>query len=1221
MKPLNKYFSDAISVFPSLEVHKFFQIHGLCKSNPNGKPVIELRISSEVPFDLLLSLIFSTYSLYARCSDKKHALYIIIDVRDCSEECLHSFLQALRQSASWLEGTIDFILWVIGSSLRNIETIINEDLILSTAKNIVADIGGITKYIEAGSFSTYLNGLIDPEITRHFLHMRFCVEDLLKKTHKTAKLYMNLHEYLKQFEVPQDLAIVNTDLLRKQSDELNNRWNAVKDEPDVVFLLHRGEVLCDELKTQYCDLQHLDSYLFADSINRAVSGFEEVKVVMQRSNSSISRRLYALQCSVEAVEFLKYVPEVTEFINNEINDLEQLKVIKIFSVIRLTSQIKQIDSKTAELTRYLDEADSRLKKVAHLPEEGSFGNTDRNRITNTFDSFNSFLTSCKQRVMEIRPIVQAALDSRIHVDQVYNWALLHAKRGDDEKEKEILISKYPSTAIARLHEHITVSSTDYAVRQEIEKLLSDCEKAIMSLDPTLKISDLRCQMSTSSSQESADGTASQEVGAVDSCFSGEADCSIIDLSLPKSRCSDLSDSVSDTPMEVYSDVEESFAVNLSNGLDSTEHSRQQTSPAPTQYEIPISKATTSTEHQQLGLTEVGEVRWRRNSWAPSVHTGPLEIVEESAIGAAPVTLNMTNKIITSMSTNTLHKRLDQRRSVSTVPLRLPNPFLINGSVRPGSARFVVSQKSRRPLMRTSSNDLLEEDCRSALSAFQFLDDDCGNIGESLQPAAASAFSALDFSMRSEQIDMIRDWLSPAKTSDANFRIECTVVRDLLDSEIDYVSALRLVVQDFMPEMARVDIPSALRGKKSCIFGNIEKLFHFHAHSFLPQLISRLRFRCADESVSMTTGRLFLDNLSYFELYALYAKNKLKSDQLMREAGHKFFSSVQSMADLSHLLIKPIERISKYALALQQLLNAAPPNKVEVLEVLEKVAMVVGQQIRRGNDLLAMERIISCDLNLKEQGNLLRHDTMYVTEKRGLQSKKRVRNVFLFENCVVLTKPKLSRSWRGSTFDELKYKSSIQMTDCGLTEMVKDSKVKFELWFRKHKNSFTYIMESQTASIRDAWVEDIRNILWDQAIRSREKNIREKANMGIELHSSYIHLGPRATLSGGFRDFGYVEGTRRPCSLISLTASSCSSSNNLGRVQGNFLYLLLRILCVFSGSRSKARSGRGTCEVGGDLCRVEESDEWESMHESSPTVKYAESTLPRFRAPPPPSLNQ
>ncbi|MCP9263468.1 hypothetical protein DINM_006752 [Dirofilaria immitis] len=1170
MKPLNKYFSDAISVFPSLEVHKFFQIHGLCKNNPNDKPVIELRISSEM-------------------FGQKYTLYIIIDVRDCSEECFHSFLQTLRQSASWLEGTIDCILWVTESSLHNIEAIISEDLILSRTKNIVVDIEGITKYVEAGNFSTHLNGLIDPEITQHFLRMRF-VSSLcgrfVEKTHKTAKLYMGLHEYLKQFEVPQDLTTANIDLLRRQCAELNNRWNSVKDEPDVVFLLRCGEALCEELKTQYYNLQHLDSYLFADSVNRAISGFEEVQMVMQRSNLSISRRLYALQCSVDAIEFLKYIPEMTEFISNEVNDFEQLKLIKIFSVVRLTSQIKQVDSKTTELIRHLNEADNRLKKVTHLREEGSFGNADRQRITDMLDSFNSFLSSCKQRVMEVRPIVQAALDSRIHIDQVYNWALLHAKRSDDEKEKEILILKYPSIAIARLHEYIAISSTDCT--KMLVSLLGSTRnreitfglrKAIMSLDPTLKICDLRCQMSVSSSQESADGTASQEVGAVDSCLSGEAD-------------------LSDTPMEVYSDMEESFNVDLRSDLDKIEHSRQQTSPAPTQYEIPISKATTSTEHQQLEPQELEEVRWRRNSWAPSVHTGPLEIIEESAIGAAPVTLNMTNKVITSMSTNTLHKRLDQRRSVSTVPLRLPNPFLINGAARPGSARFVVSQKSRRPLIRTSSSDFLEEDCRSALSAFQFLDDDCCTIGESPQPPITSAFSALDFSMRSEQIDMIRDWLSPAKTSDANFRIECTVVRDLLDSEIDYVSALRLVVQDFIPEMARIDIPSALRGKKSCIFGNIEKLFQFHAHSFLPQLISRLRFRCVDESVSMTTGRLFLDNLSYFELYALYAKNKPRSDQLMREAGHRFFSSVQSMADLSHLLIKPIERIGKYALALQQLLNATPPNKVEVLEVLEKVAMIVGQQIRRGSDLLAMDRISCCDLNLKEQGNLLRHDTMYVTEKRGLQSKKRVRNVFLFENCVVLTKPKLSRSWRGNTFDELKYKNSIQMTDCGLTEMVKDSKVKFELWFRKQKNSFTYIMESQTACIRDAWVEDIRNILWDQAIRSREKNIREKANMGIELHSSYIHLGPRATLSG-LRDFGFIEGARRPCSLISLTASSCSSSNNLGRIQ----------------------VGKGTCDIGGDLCRVEEGDEWESMHESSPNIKYSDSTLPRFRAPPPPDLNQ
>ncbi|VDO55131.1 unnamed protein product [Onchocerca flexuosa] len=134
-----------------------------------------------------------------------------------------------NQPYSWLEGTFDCLLWVVGSSLHNIETIINEDLILSRTTNIVTNIENITKYIETGSFSTYLNGLIDPEITRHFLRMRLqrkiykrilqCVEDLLKKTHKTAKFYMSLHESLKQFEVPQDLTTVNIDLLRRQSKE------------------------------------------------------------------------------------------------------------------------------------------------------------------------------------------------------------------------------------------------------------------------------------------------------------------------------------------------------------------------------------------------------------------------------------------------------------------------------------------------------------------------------------------------------------------------------------------------------------------------------------------------------------------------------------------------------------------------------------------------------------------------------------------------------------------------------------------------------------------------------------------------------------------------------------------------------------------------------------------------------------------------------------------
>lgn len=65
------------------------------------------------------------------------------------------------------------------------------------------------------------------------------------------------------------------------------------------------------------------------------------------------------------------------------------------------------------------------------------------------------------------------------------------------------------------------------------------------------------------------------------------------------------------------------------------------------------------------------------------------------------------QIITTMSSNTLHKRLDQRRSMSSIAVRVPNPFLINGAARPGSARF-VSARSRPMLSRNSTIDFFDQ---------------------------------------------------------------------------------------------------------------------------------------------------------------------------------------------------------------------------------------------------------------------------------------------------------------------------------------------------------------------------------------------------------------------------------------------------------------------------------------------------------------------------------
>lgn len=59
------------------------------------------------------------------------------------------------------------------------------------------------------------------------------------------------------------------------------------------------------------------------------------------------------------------------------------------------------------------------------------------------------------------------------------------------------------------------------------------------------------------------------------------------------------------------------------------------------------------------------------------------------------------------------------------------------------------------------------------------------------------------------------------------------------------------------------------------------------------------------------------------------------------------------------------------------------------------------QLRHGNDLLAMDSLRDCDVNVKEQGRLLRQNEFLVWEGRG--GRKSLRQVFLFEELVLFSK--------------------------------------------------------------------------------------------------------------------------------------------------------------------------------------------------------------------------
>ncbi|XP_040009988.1 uncharacterized protein si:dkey-65j6.2 [Xiphias gladius] len=328
--------------------------------------------------------------------------------------------------------------------------------------------------------------------------------------------------------------------------------------------------------------------------------------------------------------------------------------------------------------------------------------------------------------------------------------------------------------------------------------------------------------------------------------------------------------------------------------------------------------------------------------------------------------------------------------------------------------------------------------------------------------------------------------NPQESASNALRLQ-RVLEELVFTEREYVRSLGYILTHYLPLLDRPDIPQDLRGKRGVIFGNLEKLDDFHSHYFLPELEA-----CQREPAMV--ARCFLRHSESFGLYALYSKNKPQSDALILHRRHDIFKKKQQelgdMMDLSSYLLRPIQRISKYSLLLQDILALAGSFSERERERadIQAAADLVRFQMRHGNDLLTMDAIQDCDVNLKEQGQLIRQDEFTVFFRK----KKCVRRIFLFEDLILLSKTK--RTDVGN--DVYVYKQSFKTSDIGMTHNSGVSGLCFEIWFRRRKSEDTYTLKASNMEVKKAWTTDLERILWDQATHSRELRMQERVFMGM-----------------------------------------------------------------------------------------------------------------------------
>ncbi|XP_023811025.1 uncharacterized protein LOC101173699 isoform X1 [Oryzias latipes] len=322
-----------------------------------------------------------------------------------------------------------------------------------------------------------------------------------------------------------------------------------------------------------------------------------------------------------------------------------------------------------------------------------------------------------------------------------------------------------------------------------------------------------------------------------------------------------------------------------------------------------------------------------------------------------------------------------------------------------------------------------------------------------------------------------------------------ILEELLSTEREYVKALGYVREHYFPELERPDVPQDLRGQRGSVFGNLEKLHDFHHHHFLEELEGCL-------SEPLRVGRCFLRHRESFALYALYSKNKPQSDSLLINHGHSFFKQKQlklgDKMDLWSYLLKPVQRISKYSLLLQDMMRECTPEQTREVSEITAAMEVINFQLRHGNNLLAMDAIRHCDVNLKEQGQLLRQDEFMVTFRK----KKCFRHVFLFQELILFSKTRKTDTGN----DTYVYKQSFKTSDIGMTQNSGDSGLCFEIWFRKRKSEDTYTLQAASREVKEAWTRELEQILWEQAIHNREVRMQERVFLGIG-NKPFIDIQP------------------------------------------------------------------------------------------------------------------
>ncbi|CAK8692802.1 unnamed protein product [Clavelina lepadiformis] len=409
-------------------------------------------------------------------------------------------------------------------------------------------------------------------------------------------------------------------------------------------------------------------------------------------------------------------------------------------------------------------------------------------------------------------------------------------------------------------------------------------------------------------------------------------------------------------------------------------------------------------------------------------------------------------------------------------------------------------------------------------------------------------SVRDINKKLSEIDHLSPVATMAMVADPQLTHVDRVILELLETERMYVRALEDILAGYLLAIKNApDLPISATDAQN-LFGNIKDVFAFN-RKFLSFLEN-----CDSDPVQI--AGLFVSKDISFDVYSQYCTNYPISVAVLTRSMKnpvlaEFFKNQQ--ASLGHnlplgsYLLKPVQRILKYHLILQELVKHCKAD-IENFNVIEQalstmtgIAHHINEMKRKHEDAVHIQEIQSRLTNW--QGNdLTSYGELVLEGELRLQGAKNERDVFLFDKMILITKKREE--------DILVCKTNIMCSDLILLESIKESPVSFLITpfdnhvmhpnhnhSRAHKSQ--YILTASCVEEKKLWTYHIKRLI----IKNHHAAIplcAQESIMNMQIDSTDVNDTKK---NSRFSNISLDDGKRRTFSRFGGTMSSSTLGLN------------------------------------------------------------------------------